>query len=175
MITFSEYLQEGRDAPLYHYTSEKNFQDIFLSNRINASSMHNHATMNDLIGEKPFVSLSRNPNNKFIISHVRSVHSAGNDEVIILQLSQRKLAQSYKIIPFDFFSSEQRSTGASEDEEAIIGSIKNLNKYLERIYMSKSAYNTYLYISDKYPDSLKSGIAHVYPIYDIKNRNKRLN
>jgi hypothetical protein len=172
MISLKQYLEEGRDAPLYHYTIDKHFESIFITNTLSGSSMHNHGSMNDILDTKSYVSLTRDKNNKIIINHIRTYNNASKDEIIIIQLSQRKLSQRYKLIPFDYFNGD---SSENEAEEAIIGNIKNINKYIERIYMYKIMYNSYFRYAEKYPNRPESGIPHIFPIYDIENRNKRLN
>jgi hypothetical protein len=143
MITLKQYLEEGRDAPLYHGTD--NTAQIIRENILKAKTKHfrNALMISDNQWSKTVngVSLTRNIK---VASQFQKWTDHNNYS--ILELDQRKLTQSYKIIPINFFAGFSKTEPAraqstpknevgSEYEEFVIGDIKNLNKYITRIYI----------------------------------------
>lgn len=153
MRDFKSYLEEGRDAPLYHGTDK--IRDIIKTNQLKGNGIgHLYNTLKGIPGsgnlpEKPDLS-----KNVYGVSLTRNIkialqfnkNKADVDDYTIIELDQRKLSQRYKIVPINFFSGfstdePARSKGAlrkevgSEYEEYLIGDIKNLNKYVIRFYI----------------------------------------
>jgi hypothetical protein len=144
-----ESLNEGRDAPVYHATRYDNLAPILRSNAIRSGAdKHEVRGKSGLVGG---VSLSRNLN------------FSKQWGQVVLELDQRKLAYRHEIIPFDFWAwqwtkkredmprdqsvngSRHRFNGKFsgnknhvnyEFEEFLVGEIKNLSKYIRKIYIN---------------------------------------
>lgn len=150
MFTFKEFLEEellleGRDAPLYHGTSEDNLKEILKYNVLAAktpqiSSMFNgkkYDRYRDKHGQVWGVSLSR------------SLQTAKRFGRFVIELDQSKLIHRYKIVPFQWMNSELQGSGqrnhaarsssknkhsATEYEEFVLGSIRNVSDYIIAIH-----------------------------------------
>jgi hypothetical protein len=152
MLTFEEYLLEGRDAPLYHATNIANAGYIVAQNRIAAKTGHTihpeHLTNPKYYNsykEISGVSLTRN------IEYAKKYmeQEKGTYQYLIFELDQRKLSHNYKMVPVNYYASgvKQFSPDAktrtnpnvpyylspNEYEEYVIGPIKNLEKVLNKI------------------------------------------
>lgn len=143
MITFTQFLTEGRDAPLYHGTPMDTAAYILKRDMIEARTLHHGAGFEGKSwnaskvssGEVSGVSLTRN---------LRMAKVFGS---VVFELDQRKLTQTHKIMPYNYFnratmdgSSGARSLPdnkykATEAEEFVRGSIKNLDKYLITLWV----------------------------------------
>ena len=119
---------KGKDI-LYHSTTQYALEDILKSNTLLDRTIQGFKTSNGVV-EKKGVSLTRNYDFKY--------------EIFTLILDGAKIRQNYKLIPFDYFASPpagdtiqytpknspKREKDTIEYEEFVIGSVKNLNKYL---------------------------------------------
>jgi hypothetical protein len=166
MDSFKQFLEEGRDAPLYHSTYWGGAEGILQSNAIKASSdvggfpgipgfnpgSKKNKRYKDKWGEIPFVSLTRN------------IRFAEKWAEVIFELDQRTLSQRHKMIPFSFFAGEfsfggKPNPGRKGDrevdlkgdewpynqfEESVLGSINNVQKYIRKIIVDGK-------VSDSYP------------------------
>jgi len=140
MISLKQYLEEGRDAPLYHGTD--NTIKVLDSNTLKGNNSHSYKTlMIDKPGYATGVSLTRNLK---VASQFQKW--ADHTNYAILELDQRKLAQSHKIIPVNFWNGVNKKEPSrakslpkqevgSEYEEFVLGDIKNLDKYIKRIFI----------------------------------------
>lgn len=101
-----EMLTEGRDAPLYHATGYDKLRGIVDSNYLQAMTRQE-------INSKAVKGVSLTREFRFA--------KKWNDGVI-LQIDQRKLAQTYKIIPFDYWekSSYRRKNLAHAEAEEFV-------------------------------------------------------
>jgi hypothetical protein len=134
MKNFKEYLEEGRDAPLYHGTNHHAALQIVKSN-----------TFLSNIGHKT-ISFTR----KFNFAK----NWAGVTSTVVFELDQRKLAQRYKIEPYNYFNDIEKvpvtrrpefKSGLdvekeNEYEERIYGTVKNADKYIKAIHLNKISY-----------------------------------
>jgi hypothetical protein len=148
MLNFKQYLEEGRDAPLYHATEYRALLNILITNKLEALNYHEFNSKikkkhRNSWGDVKIISFTRNI--RFARAWLNQLMGYGP----ILELDQRKLAQRYKFVPFNFFSYGARvdtdELGIDYDgdygmnfpynqfEENVIGDIKNLDKYLTKI------------------------------------------
>lgn len=135
MITFRQYLTEARMAPLFHGTHSPD--SIIKMGVIEGSTIHEHpSTGKDIYG----VSLTRH----FVTAKEFGMNGA------VLQLNQQKLSQRYKIVPINYFNTNDKDSSTrktssnhkyneNEFEEFVIGDIKNINNYIEAIWIIKGA------------------------------------
>lgn len=150
-MSFKQFLEEGRDSPLYHATSYRDILNMLKENKITAYTYHSYDIplkkkyKKSKYDEVKVVSLTRN---------IRFAQEWLNQGVMgsgaILELDQRKLTQKYKLLPFNFFSYDGARHGTDElglkydgdhgddfpynqFEENVVGDIKNLDKYLTKI------------------------------------------
>jgi hypothetical protein len=178
MLNFKQYLEEGRDAPLYHTTDESYMRYIIEKNSIKAKTEHQ-------VGYRPG---NRSGNKwKDVISLTRSIKFAhrwgerkGSGYYFIFELDQRKLSQRHKFVPYNhfgdhYYNDEKGAARRMNDvtdfnfpinqyEENIIGDIKNLNQYLTKIILSEKLYNGYFSEknSDRQDAVIKYGKEVVY-------------
>ena len=156
MNNFLQFLEEGRDAPLYHGTTAYAFKDIMTYNVITAKTFH-RAYVYPTVVDGPYntvVSLTRSL--KFAKTWA-SHKDYGSAELFIFELDQRKLTQRHKLYPYNHFGDgmfNDRKGSARElndirkgsrfpinqYEENIIGDIKNLDRYITKIFVSKEAF-----------------------------------
>lgn len=148
MNSFRQYLEEGRDAPLYHATRFDNILSIL---RDGLKPHQSHSRYNLLLSppikrnqkhSTRGVSFTRN----FNIAKKFGSYYAG--KYIIFKLDQRKLAQRFKILPIDFWS--QRSTYKKigndekryfEAEEYIITEKNISTSYMTEIFLKRETYS----------------------------------
>ena len=154
-------LVEGRDAPLYHGTHVGAALQILKTDAIAANSYHEASRMAGLGGDPSFekqasaiqgVSLTR--------SREQALHFDFGE--VVFELDQRKLAQTNKLIPFDYWAAghlDQPSLRGhnpypggdqNEAEEFCVGPIKPVSRYITAIYMSRKrqGYNSRHYGMD---------------------------
>jgi hypothetical protein len=139
MLNFKQFLEEGRDAPLYHGTDAT--LKILETNTLKGTRSHSYQSlMIDKDGEAKGVSLTRNIK---VASQFQKW--ADHSNYAIFELDQKKLAQNHKIIPVNFWGalkgeparskSIPKDEVGSEYEEFVMGDIKNLDKYIIRIFI----------------------------------------
>jgi hypothetical protein len=125
MIKLLDILKEAKQAGiLYHWTSLKNLANIIKTNTI-LPSHSGH-------GEYDWVSLTRSKDkNQFGIAE---------EADCVIVLDGDKLSNNYKIKPYnDLEVSQYDDFGIFDEmEERLLGSIKNLNKYVVKIILYKS-------------------------------------
>ena len=165
MLSFQQYLEEGRDAPLYHATDNYSIKRILDKNTLISSTMHVPGYIPGKRSKgkyKDVVSLTRS---------IQFAHKWGTRKsqgyYFILELDQRRLSQRHKFVPYNHFGDDdfqnydggatRRSNDVSDYgfpinqyEENVIGNIKNLDQYLNKIIISDKVYK--LYFSDKRTD-----------------------
>ncbi len=155
MITFKEYIAEGRDAPLYHGVFMNNLShiDAALKNNV-LKAVGDHRYFGQWVGKKmdKMFGTSMSRLMKF------SVTWAGKVGVTV-EFNQRSLAQTNRIVPFSFFTAGKSGTTGSrlqydaanakdevnfadesfphgfnnQFEENVLGDIKNLDRHIIRI------------------------------------------
>jgi len=143
---FKQYLEEGRDAPLYHGTLYVKAKQILESDSILANTEEN---INKAERKTKGVSLTRNYN--LAIKFVDAKY--GSLSPIIFELDQRKLAQRYRIVPHNYYTTNDTISNYdikdaptrftketpgdfNEFEEFVIGDIKPLSRYLTKIHVA---------------------------------------
>ena len=160
-MNFKTYLEEGRDAPLYHATSLNKALNIIKQGEIKAYKEHGDTILG--------VSLTRNF--KFAVNW-----NLETEEGAIFELDQRKLSQRHKIKAHNFFS-KKKSTRYPENanglnpqdmneyEERIMGSVKNVDKYISKIHIDHRDYTYYKKLNDTFYEKI---ITH--PLLFVKGK-----
>lgn len=161
MKLFSEFLSEGRDAPLYHGTTAANAVAILQSNILKP-----HLDKYDTRDKRPFVAFSRSAQHS-----AQFVRQIIDKFPVVLEFNQAKLSQRYTIKPIadspsydefeGLFTSKERKKlahrktpmfrkigGLNEFEERIYSEVHPVSKYLTEIKVLKEDYN-------KLPEYLK--------------------
>lgn len=143
MLDFKQYLEEGRDAPLYHGTSFLGIKYILESNTLEYGN--NPA----LINGKRKNGISTTRNFKYALQWTT--------DKIVLELDQRKISQRYKIVPYNYSYDMDIQAGnkkksaaryketskriSNEYEEYIITlRIKNIDNYITKLHMDEEAF-----------------------------------
>lgn len=167
-------LKEGKDAPLYHGTSLHSVAMILASNSLDEGVHWGRP------GE---------PNGPRLTRDFRIAWSfAGNSEWGqggVLQLSQTRLAQRYRIQPYQDVDMAGEPWSDEYEEVVITNSIQPLDRYLEILWLSdhviKSALDDPEYIKslaldwvDIEPNKLHSMITLLYKHPKRKNPNPNL-
>jgi hypothetical protein len=104
MTSFKQFLEEGRDAPLYHATRLDNIDSIIQAG-LKPTSSHFRKKLglnrkeNDSTSTHG-ISFTRD----FKIAHRYGQHYFVQRSYVIFKFDQRKLTQRYKSIPVDYFS-----------------------------------------------------------------------
>jgi len=149
MINFKQYLEEGRDAPLYHTTEIETATSIIKDDLIKPFTTQSFATKrNEKISYKfvKGVSLTRSLN---------FAKAFRGEYVIIFEFDQSKLVHNHQIVPFNFFAAGAEAHGSdsparfskkednilNEHEEFLVGPIKNVNKYITKIIVTPSVFS----------------------------------
>jgi len=156
-LSFKEYLEEGRDAPLYHGTSLHNAVLIMKNNKLLSNS------------DTPLKSISFTRSIKAANHFV--FHGKGENTCVIFEVNQRKLTQRYKIEPYNFYNKASNAKitrfkgdlnnewdfegeyTVNEYEERIIAKeIKNISDYIIKIHIQTDLTLENMY--KLYPDSV---------------------
>lgn len=154
-MNFKQFLEEGRDAPLYHGTQFKNVFSILKQDMIKGSPIAiKHPVFKHSKKLVKGVSLTRN------------IRFAMKNFSVVLEFDQRKLAQRHKLKPFSYFLNDLVDKtrekegdngigreGWNEYEEVVLGDIKNMSRYLKHIHINEWT------VKDM-PDSYKSILDH---------------
>src|SRR5690606_35688917 len=134
MITFKQFLEESRSAPLYHATSAYNFEDIMNSNILKSYSGTISGTQR---AGKPTVFFTRDMKHaKWYASRMNGI----NDSVIF-EIDQLKLNQNYKLEPIHNWRPSLKNNPANkpaymdndygyEFEEIVGKNITNFHRYV---------------------------------------------
>jgi hypothetical protein len=170
LLDFKTYLIEGRDAPLYHATSVGNLNNMLEEKAMTAETMHRINGKN-----VKGTSLTRNFSYAMWFAGAASF-KAGTD--IIIELDQRKLTQNYKIVPvnYDYLNSYKKAPArnmsipgkpytGSEYEEFVIGTVRDINKYILKIHASSEILYAH---TDSYGDHSSLIIKHPKLFIDRK-------
>lgn len=141
MLTFTQYLDEGRDAPLYHGTQIYYAISILQDNEIKPLTTH-------MRHSPPGVSLTRSLRTAL---RWRSFNPPSHRKNVVFELDQRTIVQNLKIAPINtLFQWKGRQSNAKAEElfeEYVVGPIKPLSKYLLRVMVHPSITDS------KYADS----------------------
>ena len=125
MITFRDFLEEARYAPLYHATPLETVDDILDEG---------------LYSEGRGISAARTIHNaKWYAGHEFSLYRKG---FVIFELDQNRIRQRYKVTPYDYYMTAVQlpKLRRKEAEEIIeVGTHNYLDrKYITRIHYFKS-------------------------------------
>jgi hypothetical protein len=147
-------LDEGRDAPLYHGSGLVGAASIIKGNEIWGATQHEITALNNMGRGDP---MEDHPT-MFGVSLSRNIRIARGFGDVVFELDQRKLAQTYKIIPHDYWSAgnphskklskraqstEKENGDRYEYEEFVLGSIMPLKRYLTAIHITTKVFNTF--------------------------------
>lgn len=142
MITFKQYLEESRSAPLYHGTSVKNLLNILDSDFIKASDGDTSLTRN--------FNFARDWAEDKFRGHA------------VIQFDQQKLTNNHRVRPYNYWSDQDkmfrnhnihdksrkvargmgdsyRGEYSNEFEEYVKGDIRNLHRMVTVIYVPTTA------------------------------------
>lgn len=132
MLSLKHYLEEGRDAPLYHGTHPSAILHI-LDHGFKPMTTHHNEKL--LLSPKP-KSIEDRKESKGI-SLTRSLKFAKSWGIVVFEFDQRQLSQKYKIIPVNYWPNKPKTHDTYEYEEFLVTKkhILNLNKYIKRIHL----------------------------------------
>ena len=136
MKGFSEFLTEGRDAPLYHSTGEMAAENIIKSNTLlRGPAMPSHWPTKD----QKHISLTRSY--QFAMKWMDEMGATSRP--VVFELDQRLLTQNYKVVAFNYFngsfaripmySNMKHHHWMNQFEEAVTSDIKNIDKYIVKV------------------------------------------
>lgn len=134
-MRYDEILTEGRDSPLYHGTGWNAALQIITSNEILPNSSH-----------KPKKLLMHGDELVQGISLTRNLNTAFDFGKIVFEIDQRKLSQTNKLVPLDYWSTQYNPSLRSrshqqgdkyEYEEFCVGAIKPFDKHLIAIWIQE--------------------------------------
>lgn len=157
MITFKQFLNEAKAAPLYHATDPAKAFNILKDDNLKAFPTH----------------LGMTPGSRVAVSLTRSLETAAgwrtgenikNTSNIIFELDQQKLSHNYKIKPIeieyiwhvkDYFGIKREKYINKQSklfEEFVNRDITPLSSYLKAIHMSELLYKpgTLRYVLGRY-------------------------
>lgn len=131
MLSFKDFLSEARMAPLYHATNTIAAANILKDNVLKTSFSDYKAPAS--------TSFTRSFDfSKYWTNTYTDEKSA---DTIVFEIDQQKLAQNYKIKPFNFYNHKTRETSTlnkrnehrNEYEERVTKNITNFDKYITKI------------------------------------------
>lgn len=138
MKSFSMFLNEGRDAPLYHGTSMTNATRIIDSDVLEARETPDSV--------KSFTDWDITKRKVISTSRSYKFSAAWNENRgAVFELDQRVIAQTNRIVPYNFFNDRTRvadlphNVWINQHEEAIVGNLNPLSRYLLRIIISSES------------------------------------
>lgn len=137
LIPFSTFITEGRDAPVYHATEIDNAIQMISNNAIIPYTVHPRTLVQGIPDRQ-----GRTDQIVEGFSTTRSLRFArlfSGRSGVIFQLNQAKLAQKYRIVPVNHFSTYQKFPDKEEYEEFVISNkTVPLSSYLDAIYLISS-------------------------------------
>lgn len=152
MKRFSQFLNEGRDAPLYHGTFASSFLSIVEKGAIEPRTFHNAKILlkNPIAGDPTVKIGTPNAYAKYFggiigVSMTRNLKFASEwASGIVLQFDQAALARNFEIIPTNYFNRPKSIPGRSfEFEEFVVtNKLINLQKYCTGISFYNSGHHT---------------------------------
>ena|SRR6185312_588459 len=159
----SSILTEMRESFLYHGTHFKAALSILQDDEFKANSYHETSKLNGLgrAETNPFKTIATEAK-VWGVSLTRSMDQGFYSGEVVFALDQRKLKQTNKIIPFDFWGATKPKEKAFrghnpnpsgdkyEFEEFCVNAIKPASRYITAIYMTRSRHNYNLMNFPKY-------------------------
>lgn len=158
MITFKQFLAEAANYPLYHGTKLGRFVHIIRDNKM--LSLYQDAHEDHPFAKKRTISMSRSKKFAFYwgkrIEWVGSLNlNAIPKDSVVIEFDREKLSRNYKILPYNHFpdagtrpnrwfgnplkkGQEYKSVDSNQYEERVSAPIKDINRYIVKIYMGKS-------------------------------------
>lgn len=120
MQTFTEYLEEGRLAPLYHGTTFNALRNMLEEGMIWPSTVH---TASKLLMNKPedgsdaYRGVSTTRNLK-MAKHFRDGTMEAKEFSFVIELDQMKITHNFKILPIQYFNGTVRYKERMRDKTA---------------------------------------------------------
>lgn len=170
MQSFAEFIAEGRDASLFHGTNIANAEKIIKANTIDAATLHRERLFRGT--RTPY----RQDNGMYSgVSLSRSLSVSQRFGDVVFELDQAKLTHNHKIVPTQYIfahdssgqkgarsvTSDEYKIYANEHEEFVFGPIRNLDRYLKAIWISKDHFELEDILSKKIPGYPQSKYPHV--------------
>lgn len=153
--TFSQFIIEGRDAPLYHSTGFMVGFEILRTGLLEPRTRH----LAHRLLKRPF---KYNDYSNTTIEHkimYSGISLTGSfkyaDEWatgIIFEFDQAKLAQRYEIIPLDYFASYTENKRTEQEEFILFTKPIPINRYLRKFYVNHNKFNTIEKVREHYSD-----------------------
>lgn len=109
MITFKQYLEEGRDAPLYHATDIMSALSI-IRYGFEPRTVHLSKKTLGLVNDVDDFGIEKVARG---VSLTRSLPFAKSWGAVIFEIDQRQLTQRYKVIPIQYFLGHRKGARGS--------------------------------------------------------------
>lgn len=174
MISFKNFLIESQNYPLFHGTHIDGLVHIITNNILPESRYSDADLSHKSVARKNTISTTRSKNFATYWSQRKVWATTIRDNItpgsVVIELDRGKLRNNYKIVPYNHFgawsgvsrfsdSSEERWGGSGKKdyrgldknqyEERIVGSVRSINKYINKIYMSSDIASK---LQDERPD-----------------------
>lgn len=157
MITFKDFLIESKSAPLYHGTTMFNVFNILRKGFIEPRTIQALGVDTKDVNLKRGISTSRN----YRFSLYWAMNKSYGDFPAIIHLDQRKIANDFRITPYQYWRTKTRNqehsghSSSNEYEEFIIipqGKSLDVKKYVTQIDYGGSLddYSDYYDLRNKY-------------------------
>lgn len=151
MISFSQFLQESRSAPLYHATRTYFLYDI-LKNGIDPVTVHPAQKLLKPLGGGNFAkpeSRGSMPSNHYTgvsLTRNKKFAEAWSDGAIkvVLEVDQLAISQRYQILPIQFWNGRTRlQSPANEFEEFVLTNKPIPSKFIKVVWFAEDNINYY--------------------------------
>lgn len=146
MITFKQFLEESRSAPLYHGTPIEYIESIFKLG-LQPRTLHSSSKIGNINNH---IERWKNGDNEESENYAKGISLTRRFEFakrwhgqysIVIEFDQRRLAQRYKIIPFQYFQARGSARSpyehSNEYEEYVVTTKPIPMSYVTRIYVPK--------------------------------------
>lgn len=160
MISFKEFLIEAGNYPLYHGTTLESLHYLIRDNVMETN--YADANSDHPLFRRKTVSFSRSKKfAKYWSKRIGMFRGTGTNTTAVIEIDREMISRNYKIVPYNHFSAypgsraniwagrwagghpksgrEHEELDMTQFEERIPAPIKNINKYIVKIYMSKAS------------------------------------
>lgn len=154
-------LERVRSFSLYHATNAFNAVHIITQNRFAGKTQH----------YLPNIGLASG------VSFTRNFQFAREWSFIVFEVDRLRLAQRYRLFPFNYwgFSKERNlATGRSEAEEFVVGNVGPANRYITGIYISTSQLHRLQDVSDRRSDGFYDPLLNHPLLFELKDSQKQV-
>lgn len=158
MITFKQFLAEAANYPLYHGTDVSRLKNIIRDNKMVA--MYSDAHSEHPFAFKDTISMTRSK--KFAFYWGKRINWASSyvdkypADGVVIQFDREKLSRNHRILPYNHFphegarpnkwlgnpmrrGQEYKSIDSNQYEERIAAPIRDVNKYITKIFISEDS------------------------------------